>query len=377
MNNPDEEILQPSPEPVPPVEAEQPLPPAPDAILPAETEKPKRKRATGAAKSAAAQGSATKASRSKKRESDASEESAQFDELLVYGKIKKAGELVEQGEFAAAAATLPQVDLFEVIRLRLLIENGMRSELEMADRCETLIDESKTYLHLLTLCDAQHQIEYEQLAKKCADNYDLRKQLERGYELLAYEYFEQAAEFAITLAKEYGEKSEVWNMIILAKSKISPVRSEDAPIEKRNASLEKYSEYKQLMLCPDYPYFSTRPEYAERYLKTKADFLRDREEQSRRDKAKLAATFERVTLALGITALALLFPFFMIFNSLAGIVIGIFGVAVSLGGLVCNTRAMSLSLERTMKQNTLSFILLGLELVAYFVTIIVAIPMIQ
>ena len=50
----------------------------------------------------------------------------EIENLIHIGKIKRASELVEQGEFDEAARTLPTVNTFEVMRLRLLIENHVK-----------------------------------------------------------------------------------------------------------------------------------------------------------------------------------------------------------------------------------------------------------
>ena len=307
---------------------------------------------------------------------NAGQNEPEIENLIHIGKIKRASELVEQGEFDEAARTLPTVNTFEVMRLRLLIENHVKSEQELEQQREVPLTESATYVNLLSLCNDEERAAFERINVACTENKELREQLERGYDLLAYSYFTEATTFAENLTQYYADRAEVWNLIILAKSELRPARDFDAPVQKRNASLEKFSEYKEMVGCKDFSYFSTKPDFAARYLKTKTDIFQEKQEQIVRERTKLAIGFSHLTLGLGILSLCILFPFFLIFNSVTGIVIGVLGAAVAVGSFICNVRVSVLDPKRPLKESTLAYVLILLLIAVYVIFIAVAIPMI-
>lgn len=303
------------------------------------------------------------------------ENQPQLDYLIINGKIKRAGELLAQGDYFAAARVLPAVNTFEVMRLRLLIENSVKNEDELAHLRETPLMGSETFQNLLSVCDDEQRELFLHIDEACTLNEAIRAELERGYELIAYEYFNEAAAFAAGLAETYPDRAEVWNMIILAKSKIIPARDFAAPVLKRNASLEKFSEYKELIACSDFRYLTQRPEYAERYLKTKADIIVEKNEQVVREKTALSVVFSRVTLGLGLFSLLLLFPYFLFFDSVGGVVIGVFGVMVAIAAVVCNVRVNMLDTQKPLRESTRSYTLLFFLIVAYVIVLCFGIPM--
>lgn len=301
----------------------------------------------------------------------------EIDQLILVGKIRKAEELVKEGLFDQAARTLPSVGVFEVMRLRLLIENHVKDENELAYLREIPLTESDTYQHLLPLCSEEQQQEYARIDEACTENKELRAQLERCYSLIAYEYFSEAVAFATSLSESFPERAEVWNLIILAKSKIIPARDFEVPIAKRSSSLEKFSEFKNMIACPDAKYMAERPEYAERYLKTKNDIKHEKDQQVAREKTKQSLIFARITLVLGVVALAVLIPTVLYFDDIPGIVFGVIGSMLTVGSLICNIRVNVLDRAKTVQESTLSYVLILLLLAAYIAIIAVGMHMIQ
>lgn len=296
----------------------------------------------------------------------------QIDRLILMGRIKKAGELLEAGEFDEAARILPAVNVFEVMRLRLLIENHVKTDLELCQHRERPLSESSTFTYLLKLSNEETKRKYLEMDAICTKNRELREQLERGYDLIDYSYFDEAVTFAEELSKTYPEKAEVWNMIILAKSRVIPQRNFQQTPQKKNASLEKFSEYKEMLRCPDFEYFSEKPEYAMRYLKNKLDILREKQVQVAEERQKQADIFSRVRTALGVGALVAWIPFTLFFNTLPGILSALLPFLLSMGALGCNIRINVLLPRLSFKESALSYALILLEAVVFLIGIIVA-----
>lgn len=301
----------------------------------------------------------------------------EIDRLILIGRIKKAEELVKEGLFDQAAITLPSVNVFEVLRLRLLIENHVKDENELAYLREIPLTESDTYRHLLPLCSDEQREEFARIDESCTENKELRAQLERCYSLIAYEYFAEAVAFATSLSESFPSRAEVWNLIILAKSKVIPARDFDTAISKRPSSLEKFSEFKSMIACPDLKYMAERPEYAERYLKTKIDIKHEKDQQVAREKTEQSVIFSKITLVLGIVSLALLIPTVLYFDDVPGIVFGVIGAMIAIGSLICNIRVNVLDRAKTVQESTLSYVLIVLLLASYVTMIAVGMGMIQ
>lgn len=302
------------------------------------------------------------------------ENQSELDFLIVSGKIKRASELLAEGNFFAAARILPNINTFEVMRLRLLIENGARNEEELSHLREKPLADCETFQNLLALCNDEQKEDYLRIDEACTLNEEIRNQLERGYDLINYGYYTEASSFAMQLVETYPDRAEIWNMIILAKSKVVPARDFDTEIVKRSASLEKYTEYKELTACSDYVYFKERPEYSERYLKTKTDIMLEKKEQVVREKTALSVVFSRITLALGVASLCTLLPFFAFFDSVGGIITGVIGMMFAVAGVACNVRVNMLDKKKTVKESTLSYVLLLLLMLAYVITLSFGIP---
>lgn len=299
----------------------------------------------------------------------------EIDELILIGKIKRAAELVAEGDFDQAARILPSVNVFDVMRLRLLIENHAKNEDELAYVREAPLSESETYQHLMELCSEEQKAQYEKIDEKCAENKDLRTQLERCYSLITYEYFTRAVDFALSIAEAYPDRAEAWNLVILAKSKIIPARDFATPINKRSSSLEKFYEFKNMVSCPDLPYLIEKPEYAERYLKTKTDIKHEKAAQVTKEKIQLSVLFSKITLILGVVSLGVLIPTVMYFDDVPGIVFGVIGLMIAVASLVCNIRVNMLDRNKTIQESTLSYLLIALLFAAYITMLSIGMSM--
>lgn len=303
------------------------------------------------------------------------ENNPELDRLIIVGKIKKAGEYVAAGDFYSAAKILPCVNTFEVMRLRLLIENNVKDEEELSYKRETPLLGEDTFQNLLNVCNDVQKDYFLRLDQACTLNEEVREQLERGYDLVSYGYYEEAASFVLDLTESYPSRAELWNLIILARSKVNPARSFDTPIYKKNSSLEKFTEVKEMLACADYKYMVQKPEYAERYLMTKADISKVKAEQKALEKTHLSGIFSKVVTCLGIASLAFLFPFFLFFEQVVGIVIGVVGMMLAVAAIVCNVRVNMLDRQKGIRESTLSYVLLLLLILIYIVTLFIGIPM--
>lgn len=290
---------------------------------------------------------------------------SQIDQLILMGRIKKANELLSRGEFDEAARILPAVNVFDVMHLRLLIENHVKTDMELCQQRERPLSESSTYTYLLKLSDESVRARYVEMDAICTRNRELREELERAYDLIDYGYFEEAVTFAEELSQTYPEKAEVWNLIILAKSHITPERTFQKQPQKHNASLEKFSEYKTMLSCPDFEYVSQKPEFAMRYLKTKMDILKEKQVQVEEERLSQANVYTRIRTALGIAALVTWIPFTLFFNTLAGILSAMLPLLLALGALGCNIRVNVLQPTLSFKESALSYTLILLEIAVF------------